>query len=149
MYSEACQKSQMEFLAKIVNSWKPVFIFAKSSVLDVWQSSAYTWLSHPTCNIDLHSFILCVTVKIWRPSTDRSWNILPDDKDFNDSFSQHIVLSTQYASLFDLTSVILYFVFDIWDKVFKSGLSKFCGRQPLKNFKGYGLLKEKISLEFF
>ena len=23
-----------------------------------------------------------------------------------------------------------------WDKVFKSGLSKFCGRQPLKNFKG-------------
>ena len=27
-----------------------------------------------------------------------------------------------------------------WDKVFKSGLSKFNGRQPLKNFKGYGLL---------
>ena len=23
----------------------------------------------------------------------------------------------------------------IWDKVFKSGLSRFCGRQPLKNFK--------------
>ena len=29
---------------------------------------------------------------------------------------------------------------DILDKVFKSGLSKFCGRQPLKNFKRYGLL---------
>ena len=28
-----------------------------------------------------------------------------------------------------------------WDKVFKSGLKKFCGRQPLKNLKGYGLLK--------
>ena len=28
-----------------------------------------------------------------------------------------------------------------WDKVFKSGLSKFCERQPLKNLKGYGLLK--------
>ena len=28
-----------------------------------------------------------------------------------------------------------------WDKKFKSGLSKFRGRQPLKNFKGYGLLK--------
>ena len=27
-----------------------------------------------------------------------------------------------------------------WDKVFKSGLSKSNGRQPLKNFKGYGLL---------
>ena len=27
-----------------------------------------------------------------------------------------------------------------WNKVFNSGLSKFCGRQPLKNFKGYGSL---------
>ena len=36
---------------------------------------------------------------------------------------------------------------NIWDKVFKSRLSKFCGRQPLKNFKGYGLLKQ--SLEIF
>ena len=26
---------------------------------------------------------------------------------------------------------------DIWDKVFKGGLSKFCGRQPLKNLKGW------------
>ena len=29
-----------------------------------------------------------------------------------------------------------------WDKVFKSGLSKFSGRQTLKNLKGYGLLKQ-------
>ena len=29
----------------------------------------------------------------------------------------------------------------IWDKVFKSGLSNFFGRQPLKNLKGYDLLK--------
>ena len=34
----------------------------------------------------------------------------------------------------------------IWDSVFKSGLSKFCGRQPSKNFKGYSLLKgESVS----
>ena len=26
----------------------------------------------------------------------------------------------------------------MWDKVFKSGPSKICGRQPLKNLKGYG-----------
>ena len=26
-----------------------------------------------------------------------------------------------------------------WDKVLKNGPSKICGRQPLKNFKGYGL----------
>ena len=31
----------------------------------------------------------------------------------------------------------------IWDKVFKNGPSNFCGRQPLKNLKGYGLLKQK------
>ena len=29
----------------------------------------------------------------------------------------------------------------IWDKVFKNGPSKIFGRQPLKNLKGYGLLK--------
>ena len=28
-----------------------------------------------------------------------------------------------------------------WNKVFKSGLNTFCGRQPLKNLKRYGLLK--------
>ena len=26
-----------------------------------------------------------------------------------------------------------------WEKVFKNAPSKICGRQPLKNFKGYGL----------
>ena len=35
------------------------------------------------------------------------------------------------------------------DKVFKSGLSKFCERQPLKNLKRYGLLKQMISLQIF
>ena len=28
----------------------------------------------------------------------------------------------------------------IWDKVFKNGPGKICGRQPLKNLKGHGLL---------
>ena len=27
----------------------------------------------------------------------------------------------------------------MWDKVFESGLSKFCERKPLKNVKGFGL----------
>ena len=30
----------------------------------------------------------------------------------------------------------------MWDKVFKKGLNKFCGRQPLKSWKGYELLKQ-------
>ena len=37
----------------------------------------------------------------------------------------------------------------IWGQsiqVFKGGLSKFCGRQSLKNLKVYGLLKQIISL---
>ena len=32
-----------------------------------------------------------------------------------------------------------------WKEEFKSGLSKFCGKQPLKNMKGYGVLKQTIS----
>ena len=27
-----------------------------------------------------------------------------------------------------------------WDKLFKNGPSKTCGRQPVKSLKGYGLL---------
>ena len=33
-----------------------------------------------------------------------------------------------------------------WDKVFNSGLSKSCGRQPLKIFKGYGLSTANVFL---
>ena len=36
-----------------------------------------------------------------------------------------------------------------WDKVFKNGPSKIYERQNLKNWKGYGLLKETISLQIF
>ena len=34
-----------------------------------------------------------------------------------------------------------YFGYFKWDKVFKDGPSKTCGRQPLKNLKAYGLLE--------
>ena len=43
----------------------------------------------------------------------------------------------------------------IWDKVFKSGPSEICGRQPLKKLKGYAMLKQSSTnftwstLEFF
>ena len=33
---------------------------------------------------------------------------------------------------------------NIWDKVFKNGPIKICGRQPLKNLKEYGLLTLQI-----
>ena len=41
-YSEPCQTSKMECFAKIVNGLKLLIIFAKRSVLDVWQGSKYT-----------------------------------------------------------------------------------------------------------
>ena len=37
----------------------------------------------------------------------------------------------------------------IWVKVFKNGPSKICGRQPLKNLKRCGLLRQTISLQDF
>ena len=37
----------------------------------------------------------------------------------------------------------------IWDKVFKNGPSKVCGRQPLKNLKKYHVLKLTIIIEIF
>ena len=38
-YSEPCQTSKIELFAKIVNEWKLLTIFKKSSILDVWQGS--------------------------------------------------------------------------------------------------------------
>ena len=40
-YLDACQTSKMERFAKIVNGWIPFTIFAKCSILDVWQGSEY------------------------------------------------------------------------------------------------------------
>ena len=40
--SESCQTFMMEIFVKIVKNEKPFTIFAKSSILDVWQGSEYT-----------------------------------------------------------------------------------------------------------
>ena len=39
LYSEPCQTSKMELFLKIINGRKPLTIFAKSSILDVWLGS--------------------------------------------------------------------------------------------------------------
>ena len=36
-----------------------------------------------------------------------------------------------------------------WNKVFKNGPSKICGRQPLKNLSGYGCLSKQYPFKFF
>ena len=43
----------------------------------------------------------------------------------------------------------MYILCYIWDKVFRNEPSKICGRQPLKYLKGYGLLRQTISLQMF
>ena len=39
MYSEQIQTSNMKYFAETVNAWKPLTIFPKRSILDVWQGS--------------------------------------------------------------------------------------------------------------
>ena len=41
LYSQPSQIFKMELFAKIVNTWKPLTIFAKNSILDIWQGSEY------------------------------------------------------------------------------------------------------------
>ena len=45
-----------------------------------------------------------------------------------------------YQKIFPETFTYWLTHIDICDEVFKTGLSKFCRRQPLKHLKGYGLL---------
>ena len=40
-YSEPCQTSKMELFVKMINGWKPLTIFAKSSISDYCQCSEY------------------------------------------------------------------------------------------------------------
>ena len=40
-YLEPYQTSKMELFAKTANAWKQLIIFAKCSILDVWQGSEY------------------------------------------------------------------------------------------------------------
>ena len=42
-YSKSCQASRREIFLKIVNGTKPLIIFAKHFILDVWQGSNYAY----------------------------------------------------------------------------------------------------------
>ena len=53
VYSEGCQPSKVEFFGDVVNSFQPLTIFAKRSILDVWQGSEYAsaqWHFHKWCD---------------------------------------------------------------------------------------------------
>ena len=46
---------------------------------------------------------------------------------------KHVHTRFQYPCVYLFYDIHIYVPIDIWDKLFKSGVSKFCGRQPLKN----------------
>ena len=60
-YSEAYQASKMKDFAKIVNGFQQLTIFAKSSILDVWQSSGYASVTKSLPK----SYILFIESPIW------------------------------------------------------------------------------------
>ena len=60
-------------------------------------------------------------------------------------FESHVIL-TWYLEPKNRCAAI-NITYHIWDKVFKNGLSKICGRQPIKYLKEYGLLKQ--TFKFF
>ena len=57
-----------------------------------------------------------------------------------------IALAEVYQEHCQISVMKDFFIIDIWDKVFKSGPSKICGKQPLKDLK---LLKRTKSLQIF
>ena len=59
-YSEHCQTSKMERSAKITNSFLPLTVFAKRSVLDVWQDSEYATFDVMKKIIDVNKAILMI-----------------------------------------------------------------------------------------
>ena len=46
VYSDSCQISKMKRFAKIFNSFEPLTIFTKHSILDIWQVSEYAYVSY-------------------------------------------------------------------------------------------------------
>ena len=52
-HSEPSQTYKMERFAKIVNGFQPLPIFAKPSILEVWQGSEYTSDSYKSVPVRL------------------------------------------------------------------------------------------------
>ena len=57
------------------------------------------------------------------------------------------MISQKYSNSDFYCQRTLFFTKFIWDKVFKNGTSKICGRQPLKNLKG--CISRPYSFKFF
>ena len=74
---QSSQTSKMELFAKIVNGWKPLFIFTKGSILDLWLGSEYT-----SEQIILSVYIVCFMVQGYNYSTFKNEsNLLSSSND--------------------------------------------------------------------
>ena len=75
----------------------------------------------------------------------RKWegtNIIPADGDYSKSKNNVKGIIIDITSALDKCDIPFEtYTFNILQKYGSSGPSKICGRQPLKNLKGYGLLK--------
>ena len=123
-------------------AWKLDFLFySKKSVgkLDCSGSGWYLW----PCNRVFFMVLLNLLLKI----------ILIHQ---NAKISFSIILFQKYdpnrgsesGSLIDKELFAKHICY-IWDKVFRNGPSKICGRQPLKFLKWYDLPNQTISLQIF
>ena len=61
---------------------------------------------------------------------------------------KHILLQEKYFKTLKMKATVIRNI-SIWDKVFKNGPNRICGRQLLKNLKGYCLLNQIVSLQIF
>ena len=69
---------------------------------------------------------------------------------WNSLFPSWVSLLKFTLSIAKCVSLTLSILVRTWDKVFKNGLSKICGRQPLKKFEGVcGLLGRLYPFKFF
>ena len=76
----------------------------------------------------------------------RIWSHLLE-KSLMENFIFYAVLTFQTcknasSEIYQYICTYIIGVVSLWDKVFKNGSSKICGRQPLKNLRGYSLLKQ-------
>ena len=76
----------------------------------------------------------------------KTWDCLFQSKKFelSQGISLYFKSKTQTHQLLDELNTRYK-----WDKIFKSGPNKICGRQPLKHLKGYGLLSRPYPFNFF
>ena len=123
------------------------------------------WGSRQIFNFSIKKFISCNKRKLRRWTMwckkNISYALQYLRKNFWSSFHlakkiKRVIITNYKAGLNCADDFTLNFLINtlitspiIWDKVFKNGTSKNCGRQPPKYLKEYGLLKQTILLQIF